>query len=321
MRRLTKITKLPGVLAVFVVASALFAATINRPAAAIDCNSGGAYGLSLQTAPERLSFHAGQEITRHVQVKNNGCEPIVFRVEATPFAPASDYSNNFDTESRWTQISRYITFPETEFTLDVGEVTQVQFTINVPDESQIAAGGQYAAIAFVGERQSVGGVTMIPRVMYQVIGRMDGEIVPGAKILSQHIPAYSRRNTVVTAYKVQNNGNVDFQAYGKLLVKSFFGRVVYETPEKQRVSVFAFPETTPPDKEVKWEDARIGLFWVTQSVEIDGQATDKTRLVFVAPLWLLVVALVGLSALIFLVTFNLVRARIRNKKVGLARRD
>jgi hypothetical protein len=308
------------ILAVSVVASGIIAAAINRPVGAVDCDAGSARGITVQTASERLRFKPGERLERVMRVKNNGCEELNFRVEAVPYAPGENYANAFDIQNKWTQISRYISFKQTQFKLAVGESVDVPFTIAVPGNDVIAGGGQYAAIAIVGERTSgSGGVNIIPRVMYQIYGQMAGEVKEDVRITNQSVPFWTDgANGLVTTFTVENGGNVDFTAYGKLTVSGFFGGVVYETGEKQRPRVFAFPETKPPAKEVVWENARIGLFWVTQDVEINGKINSITRLTIVMPMWLLIVLLIGVTALVFLVVFNVVRYK---KKKTLKRRN
>jgi uncharacterized membrane protein len=327
----TKIKKIKLSLVAFVVASGFFlAAAISQTVSAtsdsatssseVDCENKNAYGLSIRTATERLQLIPGEEFHRFVRVKNNGCEPITFRVEARPLSPGAEYRDDFQTQNQWTQISRYITFEQESYTLEIGETISVPYTVSVPENTKIAAGGQYAAIAFIGERQNVDGVAMIPEVMYKIVGWMSGEVVREYKITEQKIPFWIRDGgELTTSFKVENKGNVDSNAYGSLTVRGIFGNKVYETPEGKRTLISVFPETSTPSRNVNWENAQIGLFWVTQTVEINGDNHDKTRLVWIAPIWLTIVVLVGIAALIFLIVFNVIRAKKKKSGIGVRR--
>ena len=329
--RLSKIKKIKLSLVAFVVASGFFlAAAISQSVSAtsdsaassseVDCDGRSAYGLSIRTATERLQLIPGEEFHRFVRVKNNGCEPITFRVEARPLSPGAEYRDDFQKQNQWTQISRYITFEQEKYTLEIGETISVPYTVTVPENTKIAAGGQYAAIAFIGDSQNVEGVNMIPEVMYKIVGWMTGEVVREYSVTEQKIPFWIRDGgELSTSFKVENKGNVDFNAYGTVKVRGFFGNTVYETPEGKRTLISVFPETSTPSRSVNWENARIGLFWVTQTVEINGETHDKTRLVWIAPIWLTIVVLVGIAAMIFLIVFNIIRAKKKKSEMGVRR--
>jgi hypothetical protein len=217
----------------------------------------------------------------------------------TPYAPDKNYDNIFDIENKWTQIARHVVLPQTEWHLAAGDSVTVPFVVNTPGDDLIAGGGQYAAIAVV-VRGSGDGVNVTKRVMYQIYGRVAGDIVEDGRVVDWSMPRWVQNGSLATRYQVRNNGNVDFTARGSLRVSGLFGGVVYETPEKQRVQTFAFPETEPPAAEVSWGASRWGLFWVEQSVEIFGEIVSHKQLVLIAPIWLVVVASVGvLSLLLF----------------------
>ncbi|MDR0397865.1 MAG: DUF916 domain-containing protein, partial [Candidatus Nomurabacteria bacterium] len=281
---------------------------------AVDCESEQATTVTIQTASERLKLEPEQEYERSFVVVNDGCADYTFTVAATPYAPDDNYANSFEIENKWTQISRYIELPTAKFELAAGQSVEVPFVIKVPSQDLIAAGGQYAAIAVEVAGNGKAGVSISQRVMYQIYAQVAGDVAESGEVTAWQIPRWVEGGELATTYAVRNNGNVDFGAKGRLVVKGLFGGKVYETPEKQAVYTFAFPETSPPEATVTWADTRIGFFWVTQEVEIFGEVTSHTRLVLVAPVWLVVVLGIGLVAAGVLVGYNLVRELRRRRK-------
>lgn len=301
-----------------VVFSAYFGILTGSPVSAVDCETGNSRAVSLQTASERLSFKPNETVKKTLRVKNNGCETYTFKVEATPYAPDADtYQNTFEKESQWTQISRYIGFEKTEYSLAAGESIDVPYTINVPSEDRIAAGGQYAAIAVIVDKGTNGnGVNIVQRVMYQIYGQMAGDIAEDGAVIDWNIPFWIADGELRTTYTVKNDGNVDFGAYGKLTVTGLFGGTVYETPEKSREYVLAFPETTPPEQEVSWQDGHFGIFWVEQSVEIFGKTTTHTQLVFILPIWFLILLTIALILVIAVIVREVRKRRHSPSRKG-----
>jgi hypothetical protein len=163
---------------------------------------------------------------------------------------------------------------------------------------------------------AVEGVSIAKRVAYQIFGLVDGAVVSTGSVTSQSVPRYTSKVPLKTHFVVKNTGNTDFYAYGKLKVSSIFGRSVFETEEGKRTRVFAFPESSPPEAEVSWQDAPIGLYWVTQEVELFGNVTATKRLVLVAPVWLIIVVACGLIALIYLIVNSIQQKKRINQPMG-----
>lgn len=255
-------------------------------------------------------------MSRTIRVRNTGGKAYDFTVEAVPYQPDAQYRNNFEIENKWTQISRWIKFDRTQYHAEVGEVVEVPFSIEVPSKEQAAAGGQYAAIAVTVRDDAVEGVSIAKRVAYQIFGLVDGAVVSTGSVTSQSVPRYTSKVPLKTHFVVKNTGNIDFYAYGKLKVSSIFGRSVFETEEGKRTRVFAFPESSPPEAEVSWQDAPIGLYWVTQEVELLGNVTATKRLALVAPVWLIIVVACGLIALIYLIVNSIQQKKRINQPMG-----
>jgi hypothetical protein len=270
--------------------------------------------ITVMQARQRLQLEPNVATESSFVVKNTGCADYDFSVSVTPYAPDKNYDNAFDIENKWTQIARYIDLPQSEFRLAAGDSVAVPFVVNTPGNDLIAGGGQYAAIAVTVRGGGDGGVNVTKRVMYQIYGRVAGDIVENGSVVEWQVPRWvSSSNSLATQYQVRNGGNVDFTAVGGLRVSGLFGGVVYETPGRERISTFAFPETEPPVAEVFWDNARWGVFWVEQDVDIFGDVVVNKQLVLIAPVWLVVVASIGILALLFLAIYNVWR-RLRRSK-------
>jgi hypothetical protein len=281
------------------------------------CDGNNELVSQIENPTKRLELTPNKTYHESFVVKNDGCVAYDFDVAALSYAPGKNYENTFPSEvSKWTQISRHITFEQTSYHLEPGETTKVAYTINMPGGDKITGGGQYAAIAVVVKNgnddiANKSGVNVIKRIMYQIYGKVAGKVVEAGKVLNQSIPVWTTSANLVTNYTVENSGNVDFIAYGKLVVKNLFGDVIYETPAKGRSKVFAFPETTPPTETVTWSSVRPGWYFITQEVAIFGETTASTKLILVAPLELVIAILVGLFSVVFLTIYSIRRRKIK----------
>jgi hypothetical protein len=288
VRRVLAIIGVTVGLAGFLTAGSVVAATEISPQSV---------GVAIKSATERLRLDPEQTVERVLRVENVGGQDYDFTVAATPFGFDENYENRFDTESQWTQLARWISFEKTEFHLAVGESVDVPYRVSVPSSDVVAAGGQYAAIeVVVSDGATSGGVKITKRLMYQIYARVSGNVVERGEVVERSLPRWVFGAPYVTSYRLENHGNADFVTYGSLVVRGLFGNLVYETPSEERVRTFVWPESSPPVVELSWTGARFGVFFVTQRVEILGENHDVSSLVLIAPIWLVVVFLVGLVA-------------------------
>ena len=167
-------------------------------------------------------------------INNDGTGELDVEVFAAPYsyiysAESDTYQLGFSNENNFTQISRWITFKNTEgayektirASIDPGTSKTIEFRITTP--SNIPAGGQYAVIfarTLNGSVNSNGIKTEASPGMV-VYGRStEGEALTTPEISNMTIRQSvteneTTRNNINAYAKVKNAGNVDFSAIGK----------------------------------------------------------------------------------------------------------
>lgn len=245
------------------------------------------------------------------KITNNGKNPLRFETYASPYSYTyseddSEYKLGFNRENTYTQITRWITFRDTEgnyvtnpkFTAAGGETVEVHYRISTP--SSIPAGGQYAVLFAhtISDSSETSGIKTEASPGLVVYGRSNGETITTSEVsdikLEQSLQVGSEQKNIINgSAKIKNTGNVDFMAYGSLKVTGIFGRTYYETPvNKGRISVIPESELVLSDS---WEDTPyFGLFnasWTVTVSEDEPQTITRTILIMPAPIIILMILL------------------------------
>ena len=193
--------------------------------------------LELTPVTMRLALVAGEEKTSTLTLKNTGAEPLDLKIYAMPYSNGDDgESQDFETESTYTQISRWITIKKDDGSYDreiavainPKEEKEIAYKISVPESAP--GGGQYATIIveIVPEK--------VPEDMIQTISRAGMVIYANVEGETQRIAAISDIKTAMTAigkniginFTVSNNGNIDFQATTTIRVSSLGGKILFD---------------------------------------------------------------------------------------------
>ena len=241
-------------------------------------------------------------------VENAGEVEFSFKVYATPYTVIGDsYEPDFNSETNFTQISRWISFDQTQFTIAPGERQTVNFHIAVPKD--VPAGGQYATIfaETLNDNTSPSeGIQMVARVGLIVYAKVAGETRETAEIINFSLPTfYSAFNVpdITATSRVKNTGNTDLEAIYSFKISSIFNNAVHEDRRVQIV----FPETER-QIEIKWDDTPLlGLFKVNFSVVIGDANQEINAVVLVIPPWLIIITLLLLTFLIVWIIIKLKR--------------
>jgi len=263
--------------------------------------------IVMQVSPVSRHFNLEPGVVQEgsITVSNIGRQGFNFRVLAVPFSMVDDrYEERSEEEGPRTEIVRWISFEQEEFYLEVNESVEVNFRIDVP--SNAPGGGQFAMIvAETSDSDGEGTVAMTRRIGIPVYTRVSGETIERAELISTTIRRFYLSPPIMTSSTIENSGNVDVRAGYRLRVNSLFGRTVYrnycvdgENSEACRigrmngVELHILPETRRI-VDLEWEGApALGVFRVTQEVDILGETYSETRLVIVVPLFLLVIMIV-----------------------------
>lgn len=319
-----KISKILGV-------SALVAAVFTAPTFAETSCTEGNTGLSISPVTKVLTIEGGTTYDNDVfTVKNVGTAEASFKVYASPYSAADEnYNMNFSSETNFTQISRWISFKDTNgnysneviYTVPACSEQQISYKIETPES--IPGGGQYAVIFAEGiNNSSEGGIKAISRVGLVVYGRATGETVNTAEISNVAISKSiddtllkkdgTRINGVVIHANstVANTGNVDIIAKTNLTIKNIFGAELYNNTNQTSV----LPESTRKIVDV-WEDTPyLGLFLATYSINAANSAEEVTQLIFILPLPILVAALVLIAVIVIWIIALIKKKRARKAR-------
>lgn len=257
--------------------------------------------ICLPNAAERIILAPGQEITRSFTVKNGGS--TTYSLEVTPdlFLPSADAGERFSHDGVFTEIRRWITVDRTEFrNIAPGETITINYTVNTP--ASAPAGAQYAGINVKTMEDDSDAMVAQKQLQFRLFAQVSGDTVERGEVVAFDIPQWVRNGDLSTSLSIRNSGNTDFVSTNTLVVKSLFGKEVFRTPATSDNSVFLYPQSEPVSVDLTFSEPRFGLYYVTQQTVFPlDETVENTKLVLVAPTWMVVTFFVGLGAIIVLV--------------------
>lgn len=261
----------------------------------------------LQVSPvsERVVLNPGQSLDYQFNVENIGSEAFTYKVYATPYSVTNkSYELNFSAENERTQISRWISFrddagnfvQEATFNIEPGDKQTIAYRVTVP--GSVPDGGQYATIFAESipknSNSQTSGIKTVSRVGLVVYGRSSGDTINEAEITDYKFDSFLTSGAVSSDATVKNSGNTDFETRYKLIVKSLFGKTIFE-----KESVYDVLPDTERDVSVEWPDTPLfGIFRVTSSISALDKSEDHTKIVMIIPTFILIIMLVVLTILI-----------------------
>lgn len=297
----------------FGVLGNLFLAPIPSASAASETST----DFKLVITPTQKSFGKmlpGETYSDTFKVRNSGSETFDFKIDFAPYSvEGENYSANYDKETRYNEIYKWISVDHDSGTVAPGAEAEITYSIKIPEGTH--GGAQLGTIMVTmmdqPDQNDTTGVEAIRRLGYVVVGNVDGEVTKTAKILENKIPSFIFDPPITATSLVENTGNVYTNATYTLQVFPLFGNEeVYTNEEKPEAKVI-FPETKRYS-EISWEGApALGIFRVKQTIKIFDEVSTVEKLVFLCPLWLIALVLI----LLFLVIFWVVsRVRSRNRE-------
>ena len=275
---------------------------------------------ALEITPVTVRVEATPETTidKSFTIKNSGSESMKIRIYSAPYTfRAEDETLDFETQTSYTQISRWITFAEgegdysSELTLDLNgqEEKSIKYRVDVPDNA--ASGGQYACLfaEVVPEEIEETGVVTISRAGLTVYGTVPGETHRSMKIKDMGVSPLVLGGKIGVYSNIENTGNIDFQTSIQMIVQSLFGKELYNDtvvstilPESERRTYAEWGETPG-----------FGLYRLHYTISALGTETDASQLILVMPTLVLVAGIVLITAAGILIVIYL-KAR-KNKSM------
>lgn len=291
------------------------------PSANVQAVEPGDIVLQINPAEQTLDLFPDMQYTGTIEVKNIGRLPFDFNLSARPYQVKNEsYDPDFITENAYTKLFNWISFPETNFHLEPGEVINVAFNVDVP--ADVPGGGQYAAIIVetrdsADENATVRVVSQLAALLYAHVA---GEEHIGGVLIQHSLPSFLLGSPFTSIATVKNDGNVDFRVRHTLTIKNFFtGNVVFgpETvTEKGETPGAANPVVLPATSRTNcltWEGApQLGVFDATQTISFLDQEFTYHQIVFICPIWLA-------GGVVFLITLMIIWLILRRHKTKQSR--
>lgn len=293
-----------------------------------------ATSISISPVSKILQLSANSVYEDTFTVSNNGTSDMKFETYAAPYAytysEADDsYQLGFNRENTYTQITRWVTFRQTDgtyaekatFVAAPGSSVEVAYKISTPES--IPAGGQYAVLFAhtLTADTNTSGIKTEASPGLVVYGRAEGETkasseISGSEIKTTMAVENQEKNIINASAKVKNTGNVDFMASGKLKVTGIFGQVYYETAGvsgKSRVSII--PEAELPVSDSWNETPFFGLFNVEWTVTGSGGTSETiTKFVAIIPPVIIIVTILLLTIIIIWIIIVIGKRKARRSK-------
>lgn len=277
--------------------------------------------IQVKPADQEISLLPGQILDGKITVQNIGRLPFNFTVSTRPYQVLNEnYDPDFSTENSYTRLHNWITFPETNFSIEPGAEQVVNFRITVPDD--IPGGGQYAAI-IVETRDSMAddaSVRIVSQLASLIYAHVSGEEHIGGVLMSHNLPSFLLGSPFTASALVKNDGNVDFRAIQTLTIYDFFTNrevlnedsISDEGIHLGRTTPMVLPETQRSIS-LTWDGApQLGVFRAVQTISFLDQSYTYEQVVVICPIWLAGIA-VFLVALMVIWLILRLRSRKRNR--------
>jgi len=270
------------------------------------------YRIQVSPAKMELDLEPGEKVSKKFKIQNTGTKDFGFELSTGPFSVVDEnYTQDLNLVTKYNDMKDWITFSETEGTVEAGKSVEVTATVTVPKD--VPSGGQYAVILakmIEPVNEDASGIIPEKQVGMLVYAKnIDGNTRREGGILENKVPSFMFAPPVSATSIVENTGNVHMEAGYVLQVYPLFGGEEVYTNEENPTTLIILPETRRLNT-MTWEGSpQLGIFKVKQTVKFLGQDSVTEKVVFICPIWFLLIIL----ALIFLVVFWIV-SRVRGRK-------
>ncbi|MCL2094565.1 hypothetical protein FWH13_00355 [Candidatus Saccharibacteria bacterium] len=264
--------------------------------------------IGLSPLRERLDLSVGGTSTGTFTVYNGSDHTQHYRIEINPFSIVDGgTTNNWTDQTPRNQIVRWTTLSEDDFTIESGGQKEITFTIQVPQDAP--GGSQHASffIYSVPERgEGSTGINETGGIRFILQGSIrDGRSREEGHLISQHFPRWQGSGSLTARAHVDNTGNLDFTATQSLEVKNLMGNTIWNSvpanqdvlAESERVMTHSWPETA------------FGIYRVSYNVHFLGEDHIRSHLVFLFPVWVIVLVILFLVAIILTIVHAVIKRR------------
>lgn len=264
--------------------------------------------IQVNPADQEVELIPGESIEAQIKVSNVGRLPFSFTPLARPYQVLNDtYDPDFSTENSYTKLHNWITFESPEYHLEPNAEVLVNFRIDVPDDAP--AGGQYAAVIFetrdsIDAAATFQAINQIASLLYAHVA---GETHEMGLLMTHSIPFLRLGSPIIVTTNVKNDGNIDFRVGHKMTIWNFFTGEEIINPETVANDGTTPGSSSPPIlpatsrfSQLSWDGTpALGLFRVRQEITFLDENHVFEQLVFVCPIWLVLLMLFFIFLLIF----------------------
>lgn len=261
----------------------------------------------------------GETHTGSFKVQNTGNKAYRYTVSIAPFSFKNEqYEQDFDSTSKYTVLTDWVTFANEGGLVEPNEQSEVKYTVKVPKD---APGGLQSAAIMVtmvnDDEMKQSGVQTVSRAAFPLYMNIGGDTEERGTIIENKIPSLIFNPPLITSSVVENAGNIYTTATYEVKVYNVFGGKEVYTNIKEDNNGDMKPDTrvifpeTERYNEVEWTNApKLGLFRVKQTVKIFDKVSEKEKLVFICPIWLILIFV----AIIALIVYKLVSGVMKRRE-------
>lgn len=283
-----------GVVGVLVAVSCMFS-LIPAAYGIDDVNLGGDDREEITMSPttQKHEIEAGESYTGSFKVINSGKTDYTFLVYTKPFSvKGEEYSTDYSSSSERADADRWVQFDTTEAQLKPGDEKEISYTVQVPEDASI--GGHYAVLfaETQPDDKEAQGSQIIRKKRVGMVLRVNvaGDIRESGTVLESSLPFLQFSSPLASSLRIENSGNVDFDAQSSIRISDAFGSLKYSADK---------PDTTVyPDTirriDYAWNDVSwFGIYKVVLSAKYLDKDYLVSRYVLVIPQWLIVLVIIG----------------------------
>ena len=295
-----------------IVAAFAVASVIVPSAPAFADSKKPAVWLQISPVANRVTLNPNDNLTYKMEVNNIGSKKFKFRVYAAPYSIANEaYEVSFSSETKRTQVSRWVTFNQNKdakndaekdwkneavFELDPDQRQEVEYKITVP--SDIPAGGQYATIfaeSIPGDAATSTGVRTISRVGLILYGRTNGETIEESTIENFKMKTFMTHGKITAEADIANKGNTDFTANMTMEISKIIGGEVAKIDNPYPI----IPDAPTRHATLEWKETPVfGIFRVKTIITALDKRVEETKIVLILPVFIIIIMLVLLTIII-----------------------
>ena len=257
-------------------------------------------GLGISPGIQRAELDPGAVYNNSITIHNLTSRTLKFTTHAEPYYVEDlTYAPIYNVENAYTQIARWITFEQEEYTIEPDNYVIVNYTVRVPTDAP--GGGQYAAL-FVETQEDAaidGTVQSTASAGSVFMADIHGETRRTGEIVTTDIPSFLLNPPLVISTTAKNTGNIDETLRMTVKVDNYFsGASIYDGTDKPQ-DMTIFPDTSRTSELSIDNIPRLGVLKVATTIEYLGDAEIKTRTVIVCPLWFIAIIILIILTIIF----------------------